>query len=153
MYTSSLSLGILGKTAIAIRKETQVPSLNSLELEQEVGKIARAMMTRNSQIGEDIIAHLRTQLTLQEVAGVMIVSIERLIWFDIDSVFWSIENIIPADIMQEIQKITSVAIYKQLIGKGFMPGKDFSVDAFGKLLMNELAKKSIFPRLGSTPVQ
>lgn len=122
-----------------------MPSSNSLELEQEVGKMARAMITRNTQIGEDLIAHLRTQLTLEGVAGVMIVSIERLIWFDVDSVFWTIENLIPRDVMQEIHKITSVTIYKQLIGKGFTPGQDFSVDASGKLLLNNQARASIFP--------
>lgn len=142
------SLGILGKTAIALTltKETQVPSINSLELEQEVGKLARAMMTQNRQIGEDLIAHLRTQLTLEEVAGVVIVSIERLIWFDIDSVLWTIQHMIPVDVMQEIHKITSVTIYKRLISKGFLPGKDFSVDALGKLLLNDDARKYIFPR-------
>ncbi len=144
-YTLPHSLGILGKTAITVRKEAQVPSINSLELEQEIGKMARAMMTRNTQIGTELIAHLRTQLTLEGVAGVMIVSIERLIWFDIDSVFWTIKNLIPNDIMQEIQKITSVTIYKQLIGKGFTPGQDFSVDASGKLLLNDKARTSIFP--------
>ncbi|GAB4178050.1 MAG: hypothetical protein Fur006_10210 [Coleofasciculaceae cyanobacterium] len=109
--------------------------MNSLDLDLEIGKMSRAMMTRNRQIGVDLIAHLRSQMTLEELAGMMLVSIERLLRFDTESVMWTIENLIPKDILQEIQKITSVAIYKHLIGKGYVPGKDMSVDANGKLLV------------------
>jgi hypothetical protein len=126
-----------------------VPGMNQLELEQEVGKMARAMMTRNTEIGDALIAHLRTQLTNQEVAGVVLVSLERLIWFDNDLFLWTIKNFIPADVVREIRNISSVTIYKQLIGKKFLPGKDFSVDADGTLLLNEKAQKSIFPQLKS----
>jgi hypothetical protein len=114
--------------------------MNPLELDQEIGKIARAMMTRNTEIGADLIAHLRTQLPLECVAGVLLVSIERLIWFDTDSVMWTIQHLIPGDVMQEINKIMSLAVYKHLIRKGFIPGQDMSVDANGKLLLKEKAK-------------
>ena len=120
-------------------------SMTSLQLELEIARMARAMMTRNSQIGQDLIDYLRSQLSLEAVAGLMIVSIERVIWFDVDSVFWTIEKLIPADVMQEIHKITSVALYKRLITKGFMPGQDFSVDANGKLLLNVKAKRFMIP--------
>lgn len=123
-----------------------MPSMNSLELETEIGKMARAMMTRNTLIGGDIIAHLRTQMTLEDVAGLMLVSIERVIWFDADSVIWTIKHLIPADIMQEIQAIASIAVCKRLIRNGFIPGKDFSVDATGKLLLNDFAKTSVLVR-------
>jgi len=120
--------------------------MNCLELEGEVGKMARAMMTRNPQIGKDLIAHLKTQLLVEAVAGLMIVSIERVLWFDTDSVLWTMEHLIPADVMHEIQKIFLVYIYKWLISKGFVPGTDFSVDANGKLLLNAQAKAVIVPR-------
>ncbi len=116
--------------------------MNSLELDQEIGKMARAMMTRNTQIGAALIAHLRTQMTLDCVAGVLIVSIERVIWFDRESVSWTIENLIPADIMQEMQRITSLTLYKHLVTKGYEPGKDLSVDANGKLLVKYKARKA-----------
>jgi len=117
--------------------------MNSLELDQEVGKMARAMMTRNTAIGTALIAHLRTQLTLESVAGLLLVSIQRLIWLDTESVFWTIENLIPADVMQEIHRITSFAVYKHLVIKGFVPGKDLSVDADGKLLLKAKARTAI----------
>ncbi|MDP8964770.1 MAG: hypothetical protein M3O33_12460 [Cyanobacteriota bacterium] len=117
--------------------------MNSLELDQEIGKMAVAMMTRNSQIGTALIAHLRTQLTIEAVAGVLLVSIQRVIWFDTDSVFWTIKYLIPADVMQEIQRITSFAVYKHLVNKGFVPGKDLSVDAEGKLLLKQKVKTSL----------
>jgi hypothetical protein len=109
--------------------------MNPLELDQEIGKMARAMMTRNTLIGADLIAHLRSQITLQEVAGMVLVSFNRLLWFDEQAILWSIENLIPADVLQEMQRITSVAVYQQLIRKGYVPGKDMSVDAKGKLLV------------------
>lgn len=110
--------------------------MNSLELDQQTGKIAMAMMTRNTQIGTALIANLRTQLPIESVAGVLLVSMHRLLWLDNDSVIWTIQHIIPADLMQEIHRITSFSVYKHLVGKGFIPGKDLSVDADGKLLLN-----------------
>ncbi|MBV9387697.1 MAG: hypothetical protein JOZ78_14850 [Chroococcidiopsidaceae cyanobacterium CP_BM_ER_R8_30] len=121
-------------------------SMNSLELEVEVGRIARAMMTRNSEIGKELIEYLRTQLTIEAVAGVVIVSIERLIWFDVDAVFWTIENLIPADVMHEIRRMTTVVFYQRLISKKFVPGQDFSVDANGKLLVSDRARTAMFTR-------
>ena len=120
--------------------------MNSLQLEIEIEKMARAMMTRNSEIGKDLIVHLRTQFTLEAVAGLMLVSIERLLWFDTDSIFWTVEHLIPADMMQEIRRITTVTFYKQLSSKGFIPGYDFSVDANGNLLVSDEAKTAIFCR-------
>jgi hypothetical protein len=70
----------------------------------------------------------------------MLVSLQRLLWFDSESVVWSIKNLIPVDVMQEIQKITAFTIYKHLVAKGFEPGKDLSVDANGKLLLKEKAR-------------
>lgn len=114
--------------------------MNSLELDQEIGKMAIAMMTRNSEIGSSLIAHLRTQMTLEAVAGVLLVSIQQVVWFDTDSVVWTIKHLIPTDIMEEIQRMTSFTVYKHLVSKGFVPGKDLSVDADGKLLLKEQAK-------------
>lgn len=114
--------------------------MNCLELDREIAKMARAMMTRNTQIGRDLIAYLRSQMTIEAVAGVLVVSIERVIWFDAESIIWTIENVIPGDIMQEIHRLTSVSIYKQLITKGYVPGKDMSVDANGKILLKETVR-------------
>lgn len=120
-------------------------SMNVLELEEEIGKMTRAMMTRNTQIGDAIIAYLRTKFTDEEVAGIVLVSLERLVWFDKELFLWTLKHFVPAHVMHEIRNITSVTIYKQLIGKKFMPGKDFSVDAHGKLLLNTKAKAAILP--------
>lgn len=120
--------------------------MNSLQLETEIEKMARAMMTRNSEIGKDLIVYLRTQFTLEAVAGLVLVSIERLLWFDTDSIFWTVEHLIPTDVLQEIKKIATGTFYKQLIDKGFIPGHDFSIDASGNLLTNNKAKTAIFCR-------
>ncbi len=122
--------------------------MNCLDLEIEIGKMTGAMMTRNPQIGKDLISHLRTQLTVGAVAGVMIVSIERVIWFDTDAVFWTMEYLIPTDVMHEIKKTFLLYFYKRLISKGFIPGTDFSVDADDKLLLNTQAKAAILPKRG-----
>ena len=127
--------------------------MTCLELEREVGKMARAMMTRNPQIGKDLIGYLKTQLPVEAVAGVMIISIERVIWFDTDSVFWTMEHLITSDVMHEIQKNFLVHLYKRLIGKGCIPGIDFSVDANSKLLLNAQAKAAILPPLHGKSVK
>lgn len=103
-------------------------------------------MTRNRLVGKDLIDHLRQQLSLEDVAGIIIVSIERLIWYDWEAVVWSINHLIPADLMQEIRQITAMGVYKRLIAKGFMPGEDFSMDADGKLLLNERVRTAIARR-------
>lgn len=120
-----------------------MPGMSSLQIETEIEKLATAMMTRNREIGKDLIDHLRTQLTEEAVAGLLLVSIERLIWFDIDSVLWTIEHVIPVEIVQEIRRIAAIALYQQLIGRGFTPGKEFSIGADGKLLMNAAAKTAV----------
>ena len=120
-----------------LTQETQEPSMNSFDLDREIGKMARAMTTRNTLIGSALIAHLRTQLTLEGVAGVLLVSIQQVIGLDTESVVWTLENLVPADLMQEIQRITSLTVYKHLVAKGFVPGKDLSVDADGSLLIKE----------------
>ncbi|MDV2995108.1 MULTISPECIES: hypothetical protein [unclassified Chroococcidiopsis] len=121
---------------------------NPLQLETEIARIARVMMTRNSEIGSDIISDLRTKLTNEELAGLLLVGIERILWFDVDAVFWTIEQMIPADLMQEIRKITNLAFYKQLINQKFIPGVDFSIDADGKLLLNHNAKAALVKSKG-----
>ena len=123
-----------------------MPEISYLAVEQEISKMSRAIMARDLRIGQDLIAHLRTQLSLEDVAGVMVISLERLIWFDADAFFWCVEHFIPSDVMQAIRNITSVTLYKRLIYKGFVPGQDFSVNSQGKLLLNEKAKLAIFPR-------
>lgn len=117
--------------------------MNHLELEQEIGKMARAMMTRNSLIGKDLIADLRGRLSVECVAAVMIVSIERLIWSDCESVIWSVSYLIPADLMEEIRRITALVVCKRLMSKGFRLGQDFSIDAEGKLLLSDNAKTAV----------
>lgn len=119
---------------------------NPLQLEVEIERVARSMMIRNTRIGKDIISYMRKNLTLEELAGLMLISIERIIWFDIDSVLWTLEYLIPADIMQEMKKITTFALYQRLICKKFIPGQDFSIDANGKLLLNNNAQTAVLCR-------
>lgn len=127
--------------------QTTVPGMKILELEDEIGKMARAMMTRNIDIGDALIAHLRTKLTDEEVAGLVLVSLERLVWLDTNLFLWTLQNFIPSDVAQEIRRITSVSVCKQLIARKFMPGTDFSVDGEGKLLLSNKAKQAILPSI------
>ena len=108
--------------------------MTAIELEQHVTKVTMAMMTRNKFIAADIIANLKTQMAVEEVAGLVLISFERLLWFETELV-WCIENLIPIDVRQEIKSIISYARYKHCIDKGLVPGKDFSIDASGKLLV------------------
>jgi hypothetical protein len=73
----------------------------------------------------------------------MIVSMERLIWCDCESVLWSLSYLIPADVMEEIRRITALIVCQRLMGKGFVLGKDFSIDTGGMLLLSENAKTAV----------
>ncbi|MBE9009570.1 hypothetical protein IQ250_05055 [Pseudanabaenaceae cyanobacterium LEGE 13415] len=115
-----------------------------LDLEQELNRLACALATRNAEIGKAVIANLRSRLTLREVAGMVIISLERLVWTDQLAFCWAIEQVIPGYVMREIRRITSVTIYRRLITQGYEPGQDFSMDGKGQVLLNEQAKTSIF---------
>ncbi|MCT7952758.1 hypothetical protein NG798_23435 [Ancylothrix sp. C2] len=119
-------------------------NMNQFELENASKKMTLAIRTRNPQISTDILAALQTLYSLEEVAGVMLVTVERLLfWSDSEAVVWTVRNVIPPQLMSEIQRITSVAVYQRLIGKGLIPGQDFSVDGHGKLLLNDRAKTAV----------
>lgn len=113
---------------------------NPLQLEIEIERIARSMMTRNTKIGKDIIGYMRKYLTVEDLAGLMLISIERIIWFDTDSVFWTLEYLIPIDVLEEMKKITTFALYQRLIYQKLVPGQDFSMDVNGRLLLNNNAQ-------------
>lgn len=120
-----------------------MPSMTGFELEQEVRRIARAMAIRNRTITQDLIAHLRERMSLEGVAMVMILCLERLMWLDREAVAWTVRQVIPADIVEEIRKMSSLAVCQQLIRKGFRPGKDFSADADGNLILSQIAKTAV----------
>ncbi|MBD2018961.1 hypothetical protein H6F43_02010 [Leptolyngbya sp. FACHB-36] len=105
--------------------------------------MACAIMARDSRIGKDLLANLRKRSSPENVAGVMIVSLERLLWTDAEAMIWAIDHLLPIDVLQEIRRITSVAIGKRLIHKGLQPGEDFSVDSTGRLLLNSKAELAI----------
>jgi len=135
-YTWQNSLSVSEKPIDRTQQQIEVARMNQLELEREIAKVTMGIMTRNSQIALDIIANLSSQITLEEVAGVLIVSLERLIWFDGELFLWAVETLLPVDIKHEIRRIMSLNTYKRLIAKGFIPGKDFSINADGTLLQN-----------------
>lgn len=113
---------------------------NYLELEQEASRLVYALAAYNTGICEAIINSLRDRFLLEEVAGVMLVCLERLIWLDANAFVWAVEHLLPADVAQEIRRITSVTLGKRLIHRGLKPGQDFSVDSIGRLLLNDTAK-------------
>lgn len=115
-----------------------------LQLEDEISRLTCAFATRNIEIGKAIIANLRSQLTLRDVAGIVIVSLEGLITTDPLAFCWAVEQTIPGYVMREIRRITSITAYTRLIAQGLEPGEDFSMDGKGLLLLNEHAKSSLF---------
>lgn len=118
--------------------------ISCLELEQDISKLTSAFATRNTCIGKEIIANLRSHFTLRDVAGIVVVSLERLIHTDPLAFCWAVENTVPGYVMREIRRITSIALYKRLIDKGLTPGKDFSMDVKGSVLLNDRAKITLF---------
>lgn len=114
-----------------------------LELEQDISKMTSAFATRNTRIGKEVIANLGDRLPLRDIAGVVLISLERLAWTDSLAFCWAVEKTIPNYMLREIRRITSIALYKRLIDKGLTPGADFSVDAKGSVLMGDRAKSTV----------
>ncbi|KAM3106290.1 hypothetical protein [Phormidesmis sp. 146-33] len=118
--------------------------ISYLELEQDISRLTSAFATRNTCIGKEIIANLRSHLTLRDVAGIVLVSLERLIHTDPLAFCWAVENTVPGYVMREIRRITSMTLYKRLIDKGLTPGNDFSMNEKGGVLLNDRAKLTLF---------
>jgi hypothetical protein len=121
-----------------------VQETSHLQLEDEISRLTCALATRNAEIGKSVIASLRCQLTLRDVAGIVIISLERLVRVDPLAFCWAVEQIIPGYVMREIRRITTITLYKHLIQQGLEPGEDFSVDAKGSVLLNDRAKTNLF---------
>nr|WP_238393099.1 hypothetical protein [Myxacorys almedinensis] len=103
-----------------------------------------ALATRNADIGKSIIVGLRCRLTLRDVAGIVVISLERLVWSDPVAFCWAVEQVIPGYVMREIRRITTMTLYQQLIHQGLTPGEDFSMDAKGLVLLgNQDAKPDL----------
>ncbi len=117
---------------------------NYLELETDLSRLTSAFATRSTTIGKEVIASLRSRLTLRDVAGMVIVSLERLVWQDPLSFCWAVENTVPGYVRREIRCITSITVYKRLIDRGLDPGQDFSMDAKGNILFSDRVKVTVF---------
>ena len=117
---------------------------NDLSLEDDFSRLTSAFATRNATIGKEVIASLRSRMPLQDVAGMVIVSLERLVWQDQLSFCWAVENTVPGYVMREIRRIASITVYKSLIDRGLDPGQDFSIDAKGNILLVDRAKTTVF---------
>ncbi|MDX2100832.1 MAG: hypothetical protein SFW36_23890 [Leptolyngbyaceae cyanobacterium bins.59] len=113
--------------------------LTGLQLEDAVNRLALAIRTRNYEIGIAVLASLRVNLTQQELAGLVLISLERLIGSEPDVVNWAIASLIPDEIMHEIHCLISLPVYHSLVRQGLIPGRDLSVDARGRLLLKNYA--------------
>ena len=116
------------------------------ELEQEVSKLARAIASRNFLIGQDVLRGVHDRFSAEEAAGITLVSLERLVWIDAAAFVWAVETLLPPEVMQEIRRITSASVGKRLVNQGFQPGRDFSVDSVGRLLLTDRARASVVGR-------
>lgn len=108
--------------------------MDLLNLDQEIARLARAMVSRDSRIVGALISYLQSQLSLAEVAGLLVICLERLLWLDHEAFLWSVK-LIPHEVLPEIRHLFVINRCQQLIGQGLIPGQDFSVDASGRLLM------------------
>lgn len=115
-----------------------------LQLESEVSRLTSAFATRNAEIGRAVIANLRSQLTLRDVAGIVIVSLEQIVRLDPLAFCWAVEQTIPGYVMREIRRMTTMCVYKRLIEQGLSPGEDFSMNDKGSVLLSDRAKTTLF---------
>jgi hypothetical protein len=112
------------------------------QLEQETTKVVYALAVCNAQIGSEMIASLRDRFSLEEAAGIILVSLEKLLWLNAEAFIWSVENLLSTDMLKAIRCHTVVAVGKRLVERGFVPGQDFSVDGTGQLLLTDTVRTS-----------
>jgi hypothetical protein len=120
-----------------------VQNTTDSELEQEISKLAQAIASRNSLIGQDVLNSLHDRFSAEEAAGITLVSLERLVWIDAAAFVWAVESLLPPDVMQGLRRLISASVGKRLVNQGFQPGEDFSVDALGRLLLSDRARAQV----------
>lgn len=108
--------------------------MNYFQTEQQIDRLTLAIAARNSGIIKDLIGHLRSEFTSKEIGGLLLLSLERLLWLDPELCIWAMENMIPEDLKIEIRELISLTTYKQLIAKGLVPGRDFSMNGNGTII-------------------
>lgn len=85
------------------------------ELEDAVTKLSLAFTIRNSCIGRDLIAYLSSQFTLDEVAAIALLSLERLVWMDTKACLWAVEYIIPEEVKLQVERLVGIHLCQQLL--------------------------------------
>lgn len=121
-------------------KQDPEPLLCYQQLEQETSKTVYALATCNVQIGSEIIANLCNRFTLEGAAGIILVSLEQLLWLNPEAFVWSVA-LLPPDLLKAIRCQMVVAVSKRLVDQRFIPGKDFSLDSNGQLLLTDKARQ------------
>lgn len=111
--------------------------MNPLKLEQHINKLTMAIVARNAIVANDLIAFLYYELTAEEVAGLVLISLERLLWSESESCAWALKYLLPDELKDDIKRLISFTTYKQLIAKGLIPGQDFSITADGGLIRKQ----------------
>ncbi len=111
--------------------------MNYFQTEQQINKLTLAIASRNSGIFKDLIGHLRAELSSTEIAGLLLLSLERLLWPEPQLCLWAFNYLIPEDLKTEIRELISVTTYKQLIAKGLVPGQDFSMNGDGSIIRKQ----------------
>lgn len=101
-------------------------------------------MSRDARIGKALIDDLGHRFSLEEVAGLVLISLERLVRLDANAFLWALEHLIPSEVILEIKRISSMTLGKRLVEKGMVPGQDFSLDSIGNLLLNAQARATVF---------
>lgn len=114
--------------------------LNFSDLEQTAAKLLYALAAYNTPLCQGLIVDLCDRLPLETVAGVLLISLERLRWLDANAFIWAVEQQIPTEVAQEIRRLISLTRSQQLIAKGLRLGEDFSMDSLGCLLLNDQAQ-------------
>ncbi|GEM_PF-392772 len=134
----------LVKPPMLSKRDPAQPSY--LQLEREISKVVYAVATRNAQISSEVVTSLCDRLSLEDVAGVILVSLEQLLWLDTDAFAWAVNHLLPAEVLREMRRLSAVIVGKRLVDGGFVPGQDFSVGAAGNLLLNNSARKLVVGR-------
>jgi hypothetical protein len=116
---------------------------NYLEIEDEIGRLATALISGDGRISKALIANLQRNFPLEEVAGIMLICLERLLSLDSRHFVRAVEHLIPADLMQEVRRLIATTVSKRLIDQGFVPGQDFSVNIHGRLLLTSFAQAAL----------
>lgn len=118
-------------------------NINIADFELYLNWAVSTLKTQDPQVVYTFKQEASNCLDHQSLTSILIAALHCLADSDPDAFDWGLHNYAP-EFYVEVRQRTVVAAARQLIRRGFVPGKDFSSIPVGGLIVNPQAKTALW---------